>query len=235
MLPNDLGESDGVSVASVPVELASLVIGDESQAWVDAGFAATGNECRVGQVRLIFVGGDKRRGIIAWSFRGLAKPIGNLDGIPVGPAEEASGDADAHPNGVTELDHVVVTTPDRGRTVAALEAIGLDVRRVRELDGTGHEPATQTFFRLGRPILELVAPADREEGPAGFFGLAFDVADIDSLPSRYGEGLGPIKQAVQPGRRIATVRHRDLGLSVRVAFMTPDPGSRQARAPLAPR
>jgi hypothetical protein len=31
----------------------------------------------------------------------------------------------------------------------------------------------------------------------------------------------PPKDAVQPGRRIATLRTRELGLSVPIAFMTP--------------
>jgi hypothetical protein len=35
--------------------------------------------------------------------------------------------------------------------------------------------------------------------------------------------LGHIKDAVQPGRRIATLRHRDVGMSVATAFMTPEP------------
>ena len=44
-------------------------------------------------------------------------------------------------------------------------------------------------------------------------------------PSSYGEHLGRIKDAVQPGRRIATLRHRDLGLSVAIAFMDDGAGA----------
>ena len=58
-----------------------------------------------------------------------------------------------------------------------------------------------------------------EADPARWFGLAVDVADLDQTAALLGPGLGPIKGAVQAGRRIATVRHRDLGLSVAVALM----------------
>ena len=36
-----------------------------------------------------------------------------------------------------------------------------------------------------------------------------------------GEGLGTVKDAVQPGRRIATVRTKELGISVPIALMSP--------------
>ncbi len=211
-------------VGRVPVELASLVVGDEPSAWIAAGFTVQGRDCRVGAVRVSLMGADGRRGILGWSFRGLAEPVGRLDGLAVGPAEPApAGEPPPHPNGVIELDHLVLLTPDQDRTVSALADIGLVVRRVREVpEGLGAGPATQTFFRMGRPILELVAPVEPGDGPCRFFGLAFDVADLDALPGRFGERLGTVKQAVQPGRRIATLRTRELDISTPIAFMTPD-------------
>jgi hypothetical protein len=81
--------------------------------------------------------------------------------------------------------------------------------------------ARQTFFRLGEVILELIGPNEPQgDGPAAFFGLAYTVADIDALPDLYGEHLGRVKEAVQPGRRITTLRHKELGLSVATAFMS---------------
>ena len=38
-----------------------------------------------------------------------------------------------------------------------------------------------------------------------------------------GDRLGRIKDATQPGRRIATLRHDACGLTVPIAFMSPDP------------
>ena len=84
--------------------------------------------------------------------------------------------------------------------------------------------ARQTFFRLGEVILELIGPNEPQgEGAAAFFGLAYTVDDIDTLPAFYGEHLGRVKDAVQPGRRITTLRHKDFGLSVATAFMSPEP------------
>ncbi len=48
-------------------------------------------------------------------------------------------------------------------------------------------------------------------------------SDLDALAAQLGpERLRPIKQAVQPGRRIATL-DRAAGLKTNVAFMTPEP------------
>jgi hypothetical protein len=58
------------------------------------------------------------------------------------------------------------------------------------------------------------------DGPAGFFGLAYTVADLDVLPALYEGALGRVKDAVQDGRRIATLRHKELDLSVATAFMS---------------
>jgi hypothetical protein len=114
-------------------------------------------------------------------------------------------------------------SPDVDRTIAALNAVGLETLRTRLVDPEqyGFE-ARQTFFRLGEVILELIGPNQAQgDGPAAFFGLAYTVADIDALPELYGEHLGRVKAAVQPGRRITTLRHKELGLSVATAFMSP--------------
>ena len=58
-----------------------------------------------------------------------------------------------------------------------------------------------------------------EVAPASWFGLALHVDDLDQTSEHLGEALGPIKAAVQPGRRIATFRHRALGISVPIAAM----------------
>jgi len=119
------------------------------------------------------------------------------------------------------IDHVVVTTPDLDRTVEALAAVGLEARRTREA-GT----MRQVFFRLGDrggPILELVGPpVPSGDGPARFFGLALTTADLDATARQLGDRLGWAKDAVQPGRRIATLR-TTAGLTTSVAFMTPAP------------
>ena len=47
------------------------------------------------------------------------------------------------------------------------------------------------------------------------------VSDLPALADLLGEHLGRIKDAVQPGRRIATLRD-SAGLSAKVAFMDPE-------------
>lgn len=204
--------------------LTELVIGAEPAAWRAAGFDVTDGTTTVGGVKLRFAPGGKR--ITGWSLHGL-DPGHDLDGLPTersdAPPREAAG---PHPNHVTVLDHVVAFSPDLDRTTAALEAAGLDLRRVREEPTPAGAPR-QAFFRVGEALLEVIqAPDDsplmkNPSGPAGFWGLAFVVDDIDAAVASFADGhVSEPRPAVQEGRRIATVR-RDAGLGVPVALMTP--------------
>ena len=223
--------------ASAPSDTApgidELVVGDSPEAWRHAGFTVDDDDvCRIGTVRVRLAGRDEGKYIRSWTLRGvqLDREFADVDGLSLGhsPAS-ATGPAEParHDNGARLIDHLVVATPDTARTTKAFEAIGLDVRRVRDTDPeTYGMPMRQTFFRLDEVILELIGPAEPAgDGPARFFGLALTVEDLDALPDRYGEHLGRVKAAVQPGRRIATLRHRDLGLSVAIAFMDDGAGA----------
>jgi hypothetical protein len=54
-----------------------------------------------------------------------------------------------------------------------------------------------------------------DDGPARFWGITFAVEDLDAAAGMLGDRLGSIRDAVQPGRRIATVRREaELGLPV---------------------
>jgi catechol 2,3-dioxygenase-like lactoylglutathione lyase family enzyme len=226
------------AVRAGAVRLVELEVGDDPAAWESAGFTVTDGSVRLGATRIRLVGtgaGDGARGIRSWSLAGL-DGVDDLDGLPtrsVGPIDaDADAEADAHDdgadgaahaNGTTGLDHVVVLTPDLDRTIAALAAVGLGVRRIRETTSNG-APMRQAFIRLGPTILEVVSGdtgqgAPAADAPSTWFGLAVDVADLDALALRLGPGLGRVRPAVQAGRRIATLRHRDLGLSVAVACM----------------
>ncbi len=102
---------------------------------------------------------------------------------------------------------------------------GLDLRRIREEPTPAGAPR-QAFFRLGPVILEVVQepPEAIERGgadrPAFFWGLAFVAADLERTVARLGDDVSEIRDAIQPGRRIATLR-RSAGLSVPVALMSP--------------
>ncbi len=217
--------------------LVEVAVGDEADAWRSIGFAvAEGGGCLVGQVGVRFTGraGVREGGIEGWTLAGLPIEGDDVDGLPtragrptgdVVGADTAAGAATRlHPNGVVQLDHLVILTPDLDRTTAAFEALGLDARRTREA-GRGR---LQRFFRLGEVILEVVGPVEPSgDGPARFWGFAFTVADIDATAAHLGERVGRPKPAVQPGRRIATLRTQP-GVSVPVAFMSGDDATGQS-------
>jgi hypothetical protein len=212
-----------------PLTIDELLIADPPAAWRAAGFRVEGDHCVVGSVRLRLVGPGRARGIVGWSVRGL--PALDLDGLPTTASDDPAPPVPAasHPNGVTAVDHVVVLTPDIDRTTAALRDAGFDLRREREGPTPGGS-TRQAFFRMGEVILEVVeAPAgtriaDHSQGPARLWGISFVVADLEHTASTLDDLLGEARAAVQPGRRIATLR-KEAGLGPAIAFMSPGPGA----------
>ena len=184
-----------------------IVLGDAPEAWERHGFAPVGGIVALGGERLHLTG--RGGGIVAVTAPGVTAdeadglPLRGEDGAaaggapPAGPPGAAAGPP--HPNGAFAVDHVVVLTGSLRRTVAALQDAGLDLRR--ELPG-------MAFLRLGSYILEVV---ERGGDPARFWGLVVVVPDPGEVP-----GAGPAKDAVQPGRRIATVS----GLGTALAVMS---------------
>jgi catechol 2,3-dioxygenase-like lactoylglutathione lyase family enzyme len=204
--------------------LAAIAVAAGPQRWADAGFRVEGDAVRIGSVSVALRGeGDGPR-IQAWSLHGLGAI--ELDGLPTETAEgEPGAPAPPHPNGVTALDHVVAFTPDLDRTVARLEAAGLDLRRIRE-GPTAAGARRQAFFRVGEPLLEVIEhppgtrAASEPEAPARFWGLALTVPDVDEAAREMGPLLGNPRDAIQPGRRIVTFT-REAGLGPAVALITP--------------
>ena len=191
-------------------ELDELVLGDPSDAWEALGFTIEDGVAVVGGVRTRLTGSGV--GIAGWSLRGIGAGV-DLDGLPTSVSEAPPAQPMVHALGVTAVDHVVALTPDFERTVGKLRTAGLDYRSSRDA-GNGFR---QAFFVLGPCLLELGGPA---EGDVRFWGLTLVVDDLDAAAERLGERLGRVKDAVQPGRRIATLR-REAGLGVPVALMTP--------------
>jgi hypothetical protein len=211
----------------VGVTIDELTVADRPEAWRALGFAVEGEVCALGGIRMRLVGSETGGGLVGWSLRGAAGI--ELEGLRTSLSERPLPDAPApaHPNGVAAVDHVVAFTPALGRTVASLEAAGLDLRRVREQPTPAGAPR-QAFFRLGEAILEVVQqPADAippggEGRPAFFWGLALLAPDLDATLAALGEAAGEARPAAQPGRRIATLR-RAAGLTLPVALLSPEP------------
>lgn len=210
-----------------PGRLIELQVADDPEAWAAAGFAVDGDVVRIGGVaiRLTGDGTDGSSGITGWTLADVTIADGSLDGLAtevVGVRDGGQADP-VHLNGTIGLDHVVVLTPDLDRTIQACEAAGLELRRIRDTTGNG-SPMRQAFFKLGPVVLEVVSGDSGigmpvAEAPATFWGLAVDVDDLDATATAMGDGLGRVKTAVQRGRRIATIRTRDLGISVAIAAM----------------
>ena len=200
--------------------LHELTVGDEPEAWASAGFTVDADGiCRVGSVRIRLAGEGERRGLVGWSLR--ADVGGDLDGVPTTRSDQPKAEPASHPNGVTSIDHVVLLSPDLGRTKEALEQVGFEARRERDGE-LGGAPIRQVFYRLDDVILEVVgAPDAAGDGPSSLWGITFVADDIDAAAAYFGKNSSPLKDAVQPGRRITTLRHRELGMSVRTALISP--------------
>ena len=118
-----------------------------------------------------------------------------------------------HPVQGMTVDHIVVLVPDLDVSIGKFSRVGLEPRlrmTVRE------RPAA--FFRAG-PVIEVIESPVRQ---ASLYGIAL-TSDIPletmSLKWRSrGLEVGEIQPAIQPGRRIMTIRDLDAGL----AIMSPD-------------
>lgn len=205
------------------VSVAELHVADPVEAWSRAGFSVDPDAvCRVGSVRVRLAGRDCGTGLTGWSLSGLPTGGGvdTVDGVPTTTSPAVPTNPATHPNGVTAIDHVVLMSPDLGRTVESLAAIGVHPRRERDGE-IGGRPIRQIFFRLGEVIVEVVgAPDAAGSGPSTLWGITYVVEDIDATATFFGDLTAPVKDAVQPGRRITTLRHQQLGMSVRTAMIS---------------
>jgi len=208
-----------VNPAVPDVRLAGVVIGGDAAPWRSIGLSTdpTG--------RIAFANGalefaPASEGIVALAIDGLDDLPTDIEGVPL--RQGTTVPAVEHPLGAFEIDHVVVMTDSLERTSQAVtDALGLECRRIRETD-----TVRQAFHRFADQggvrgcIIEIVEnPSVRQ--PA-LFGLVLNLSDLDEALAGMGtELVGAPKPAVQPGRRIATVRG-GAGLGVAVALMSPD-------------
>ncbi|TRW82051.1 VOC family protein [Mycolicibacterium sp. 018/SC-01/001] len=209
------------------LQIDMLVVADPPSAWAEAGFTVDGDAmCRIGGVGVELAGRERGFGIVGWSLEGLTPGVGDVDGIPTARSVAKHSDSVDHPNGVTAVDHIVLASPDLDRTVGALRHLGAQPRRERDAT-IGDRQIRQVFYRFGETIVEVVgSPAVTDPGPSTLWGITFVVDDIDEAASYFGDRTSAVKDAVQPGRRITTLRHHDLGMSVRTALISARPARR---------
>jgi hypothetical protein len=201
----------------IEARIAELRLRADAAAWAAAGFEVEGGTTQVGTVPIRF--GEAH----GWTLSGPASA--DFDGLPTELAETPAGGQEPvaeHPNGAASIDHVVVFTPSLERTVEAFEANRVRCRRIREV-GPPDRRLRQGFFRFGEVIAEVVeVPADQAgpDGAARFWGLTITVTDLDGVVADLGPLCGSPRDAVQPGRRIATIK-REAGLGLPVALISP--------------
>lgn len=194
--------------------LTTLDIAADPDAWRalgvpldDAGRAVVGEIA----VDVRAAGKGEPEGVRGWGWAGL-DPGADLDGLRHHAADPPGPHGAAGP--LAAVDHVVVATGDLDRTVTALDAAGLDRRRIRDAGAV-----RQAFYVVGPALVEVAGPAEPTGDPARLWGVTFVAADLDAAAAALGPLLGDVRDAVQPGRRIATVR-REAGLGLAVALMT---------------
>ncbi len=202
--------------------LVALDIAGPAEAWGELGLMIADQVTQVGSVTLRF--GHEGDGIVGWALHGPDGPR-DLDGLatawlpePVEPTAPRE-----HRIDYPCVDHVVIATPDPRRTFSCFESAGLKLRREREA-GTELRPLVQGFFRHGEALVEVVGPKEpTDDGPATFWGLTLVAEDLDRAAAELGEErCSAPREAVQPGRRIATLR-RGADLPTRVALLSPAP------------
>jgi hypothetical protein len=227
------------------VTIDELVLADEPARWAALGFTVAAGCLQLGNVRVRLAGPGAGRGILGWSLREIASteldglPTTHSDSPPPSPPLPLPPSATIHPNGVKAIDHLVAFSPALDRSVRALQAAGLQLRRIREQPTPAGAPR-QAFFRLGEEILEVVQEPDVQEPdtalerhdtalerhrtgadrPARFWGLALLVEDLERTVESMAPHVSEIRPAVQPGRRIATLS-RAAGLTIPVALISP--------------
>ena len=211
-------ESGSETIGEAKVEW--LTVSGDADAWRSIGMAVTADGLipLVGtSIRIVPAAEGDSIGIVGWALSG-ARDTTDIDGLAtevVAPATPVYAD---HPLGASGLDHVVVSTADLERTSGEIAAAtGCELKRIREVGSM-----RQGFHRIGRGglIVELVERPDLPAGAASFWGLVLIVDDLDAAHELLGtDRISAPKDAVQPGRRIATVR-AEVGLGLPVALMT---------------
>jgi hypothetical protein len=204
-----------VATANDTSRVVDITVGSTPAAWERMGFALDGADVPLGGTRIRPTGAGG--GMERWTLAGVEDvPFDGLATTVVDPMRPAEANVE-HPNGAQRIDHLVVRTPSLDRTAAAFDDAGLELRRTREAGGG----VRQGFLWVGDTIVELVeAPGQSPTDPATFWGLVVVVEDIERAAGIAGDMLGTVREAVQPGRRIATVRESS-GIGLPLALMTP--------------
>ncbi|GBG26880.1 Hypothetical Protein FCC1311_031022 [Hondaea fermentalgiana] len=204
-----------------------------------------------------------KSGISAWVWAGLKdkspQAVGDFASLAISDAEaEAAFESDVnagsrddeHPNGIVNIDQVVLRTLDMDSSLESFEAAGLKLLRKRDdlYPGT-----TQAFIRpCDDVILEIVSVSPElrkkqakmtnqmvafNETENSIWGLTYVVKDIEAAAEMFSPNISKVNNAKQPGRKIATLRTEQLGLRAAIAIMSAHvklPPGQDAAVPSSP-
>jgi hypothetical protein len=208
------------TVDAVDPKVEWLTVAGDPETWRSLGLTVTAEGLipLVGtSIRITPESGDRTAGITGWALSGIEDVV-EIDGLVTDVVAPSPPIYAEHPLRASGLDHVVVSTADLERTSEAISAAtGCELKRIRQVGAM-----RQGFHRIGRGglIVELVERPDLPAGPASFWGLVLIVDDLDAACGLIGsDRVSSPKDAVQPGRRIATIR-ADVGLGLPVALMS---------------
>ena len=224
--------SDGMATTTARVEW--LTIAGDLDTWRSLGLSATddgliplfGTALRIvsPETAAAKTGGmgatpeDVQAGIVGWALSGIDDTTTSIAGLTTTVVEQLAPIFATHSLGARSIDHVVVMTGELESTTGDVaRATGCELKRIREVG-----KIRQGFHRIGRGglIVEVVQHEDDKRSVAEFWGLVIIVEDLDAACARLGpDRVGEPKDAVQPGRRIATIRSC-VGLGTAVALMS---------------
>ena len=193
-----------------------LFIGGAPSPWGLAGLSPQGSPvgslASTSNATLVWPSEELPSGALEIAFDGVQSGA-DLDGIQ---CAEFISTPDGLESSDSLIDHVVVMTNNLERTCEAVtEVTGCPLKRVREVG-----EIRQGFHRVGEGgvILEVVERADVSR--TSLWGLVIATPSFDDLVQAAGDLVSEPKDAVQPGRRISTVKAK-AGLGIPVALMTP--------------
>ena len=193
-----------------------LTIGGSPSPWGLAGLSPQGSPvgslASTSNATLVWPAEELPSGVLEIAFDGVQSGA-DLDGIE---CAEFVSITDGIKSSDSLIDHVVLLTDSLDRTCEAVtEVTGCPLKRVREVG-----QIRQGFHRVGEGgvILEVVERADVSR--TSLWGLVIATPSFDDLLHSAGDLVSEPRDAVQPGRRISTVKP-GAGLGIPVALMTP--------------
>ena len=194
--------------------LVQLVVGGPTEPWQALGLpvvpAGDGSALLTSNCPVIWPGGATPPGSIMLAVDPASDSV--CDGLAL-----ASPVTSVRPDPASSLsvDHLVINTDDLERTCGEVERVtGYPLKRVRDAGAF-----RQGFHRLGPGGL-IIEVVDRPGATSpDCWGFVITVDDLDAVVESAGGLIGAPRDAVQPGRRIATVA-AEANLGVAVAFMS---------------